>query len=137
MGGCGNKARPCVPSLSSYLDTVLCPWGVNTAPQSQTGRGFLQEEQQDCQCQDETSGPTRPWYQPGPLTEPTHSRVAGRPDLKKVSSALALSTHRVTLGARLCVMVWPRALCPMEEMMGQLQMSTPESPDFCPGSRKQ
>ena len=47
MGGCGNKARPCVPSLSSYLDTVLCPWGVNTAPQSQMGGGFLQEEQQD------------------------------------------------------------------------------------------
>ena len=60
MGGCGNKAHSCVPSLSSYLDTVLCPWGVNTAPQSQTGGGFLQEEQQDCQCQDETSGPTRP-----------------------------------------------------------------------------
>ena len=60
MGGCGNKARPCVPGLSSYLVTALCPWGVNTAPQSQMGGSFLQEEQQDCQFQDETSGPTRP-----------------------------------------------------------------------------
>ena len=60
MGGSGNEPRPCVPSLSSNLVSVLCPWGVNTAPKSYMGRGFLWEGQQDCQCLDETSGPTRP-----------------------------------------------------------------------------
>ena len=59
-GSSGNEPCPCVPGLSSYLVTALCPWGVNTAPQSQMGGSFLQEEQQDCQFQDETSGPTRP-----------------------------------------------------------------------------
>ena len=59
-GSCGIKPSPCVPSLCSYLVSVLGPWGVSTAPQSQMGRGFLQVERQDCQCQDETSGPAGP-----------------------------------------------------------------------------
>ena len=70
-------------------------------------------------------------------TETTHPRVAGRTDPKKVSSVLALSAHRVTPGARSCVMVWPRALCPMEQRMGHLQESSPESQAFCLGSKKQ
>ena len=108
---------------------------MDIASKSHMGRGFLWEEA-DCQGQIETSVP-RPFYQPGHLTETTHPRVAGRPDLKKVSPALALSAHRVTPGARSCVMVWPRALCPLEKRMVRLHMSTPESPAFCPGSRQQ
>lgn len=70
------------------------------------------------------SPPTLPIWGPG-------FREAGvrKPGLV----SLPLVAYRGTLEAPWCVMMWPRVSSPMEEVMGLLQQSSPESRASCLG----